>query len=208
MSILPEPVINLIDALASLPGIGPKSASRLALHLIRQSDDDLKKLSQLFGNLKQELVICSTCQNIAAKSPCMLCSDEKRANGTICVVEDALDVVALERAGVFQGRYHVLQGVLSPLDGIGPDQLKIKELERRVKTENITEVILATNPTIEGEATSMYITKRLAEKSNLKITRLAHGLPVGADLEYADEVTLAQALEGRQTVQKDPSIKP
>lgn len=201
MSTLPEPVTRLIDSLASLPGIGPKSASRLALYLIKSSDQDLKLLSDLLGNLKDSLVNCRICQNIADTSPCPICRNGRRANGIICVVEDALDVVALERSGNFDGRYHVLQGVLSPIDGVGPEQIKIRELEDRLKKEQIKEIILATNPTVEGEATALFITRKLAKSTNHpKITRLAHGLPVGADLEYADEVTLARALAGRQAL--------
>ncbi len=198
MSTLPVSVTRLIESLASLPGIGPKSASRLALYLIKLSDQELSSLSNLLGDLKDNLQNCSICQNISDASPCPICRDDKRANGIICVVEDALDVVAIERSGHFRGRYHVLQGVLSPIDGIGPDNLTIKNLEKRLKEEQVDEVILATNPTVEGEATALHLTKLIKACSNTKITRLAHGLPVGADLEYADEVTLAQALDGRR----------
>jgi recombination protein RecR len=195
----------LIESLASLPGIGPKSASRLAFHLLKQDANGLTEFGRRISELRTNLVTCATCHNIASESPCVICRDPGRDKSLLCVVEDALDVVALERSGQFRGRYHLQGGVLSPLEGIGPEQLKLRELEERVSKEGFKEVILALNPTVEGEATAHFVSKRLQQAlstqkngvSPLKITRLAHGLPTGADLEYADETTLAHALEGR-----------
>ncbi|MFO0702560.1 MAG: recombination mediator RecR [Candidatus Andersenbacteria bacterium] len=209
MAVLPQPVTDLVEAFASLPGIGPKSASRLAFYLLRQDEATLSRFGERVTNLRKQLVTCTTCQNIASQDPCDLCRDPSRDTSLVCVVEDALDVVALEKSGQFRGRYHVLQGVLSPLDGIGPEQLKVRELEHRLidagkgdADATIKEVVLALNPTVEGEATALFIQRRLQEVApSAKVTRLAHGLPVGADLEYADEVTLARALEGRTAVE-------
>ncbi len=198
MAVLPQPILDLIESFARLPGIGPKSASRLALHLLRQPEEELGRFGEQIKTLQSKLTSCKICQNIASQSPCDICRDTSRATGLVCIVEDPLDVVALEKSGHFRGRYHVLHGVLSPIDGIGPEQIKLREFEQRVAVEKFTEVVLATNPTIEGEATALYIRRRLEKTPDVRVTRLAHGLPVGADLEYADEVTLARALDGRQ----------
>jgi len=207
MAVLPQPVTDLIEAFASLPGIGPKSASRLAFYLLRQDQASLARFGERVSRLREKLVTCTTCQNIATQDPCDLCRDSSRDASTVCVVEDALDVVALERSGQFRGRYHVLQGLLSPLDGVGPEQIKVRELEQRLGggtkgSGDIKELVLALNPTVEGEATALFIQRRLKTIApDVRVTRLAHGLPVGADLEYADEITLARALEGRTSVQ-------
>lgn len=194
----PKPVQCLIDEFSRLPGIGPKSASRLTFFLLRAQDDHVKGLGKAILALKSETGFCSVCYNITAaeNDPCHVCVDLERDSGLICVVEEPLDVLAIERALLFPGRYHVLHGVISPVDGIGPDDLRISELLHRVRTGPVTEVILATNANLAGEATAMYLFQQLAS-DGLQITRLARGLPVGGDLEYADEVTLARALEGR-----------
>jgi recombination protein RecR len=203
-SVLPEPIVALIESFTRLPGVGPKSASRLVFHLLRQEPGELKNFAERIATLRDQLVTCQVCQNIATNTPCQLCRDANRDEAIICVVEDSLDVVALEKAGRFRGRYHVLQGVLSPIDGVGPEQLKIREFEQRLTSGVVTEVILATNPTVEGEATALFLAKRIAALSTARVTRLAHGLPVGADLEYADEVTLGRALDGRQALSTTP----
>ncbi len=196
MQVIPQNVQNLIDEFASLPGIGPKTAERLTFYLLRSSDRDLNSLGSAVLDLKKGLETCSICSNIAEKDPCHICDDIRREKSIICVVEEPLDVVAVEKTGKFQGLYHVLGGVISPIDGIGPDDLYIRELINRLKAGNIEEIILATNPSIEGEATALYIQK-LVVPLDIKITRIARGLPVGGDLEYADEVTLSRAIEGR-----------
>lgn len=200
MSVVPQPILELIESFARLPGIGPKSASRLAFHLLRSEQTELDQFAEQLATLKKKTVRCGTCFAIATSSPCLTCKDPGRDQGVLCVVEDTLDMVALERSGRFNGRYHVLGGVLSPIDGIGPAQLTITALKQRVEQESISEVIIATNPTVEGEATALYVTKLISSKPSTSVTRLAHGLPVGADLEYADEVTLGRALDGRQNV--------
>jgi len=200
MSVLPRPIEELIESFARLPGIGPKSASRLAFYLLRADQRELDSFAERIGTLKQKTVQCTTCCAISTTSPCSTCTDASRDADTLCIVEDTLDMVALERSGRFNGRYHVLGGVLSPIDGIGPDQLTIATLLRRISTNSPKEIIIATNPTIEGEATALYISKHINKNPAIVITRLAHGLPVGADLEYADEVTLGRALDGRQSV--------
>jgi len=207
MSALPRPILELIESFAKLPGIGPKSASRLALHLLKQPDEELSHFGEQIKTLRSQLTTCDICQNIASGSPCDICRDKARDQALLCIVEDPLDVVALEKSGHFRGRYHVLHGVLSPIDGVGPEQIKLRELETRFAKDKINEVILATNPTIEGEATALYIRRRLEKYSSIKVTRLAHGLPVGADLEYADEVTLARALDGRQSFTASPAAR-
>ena len=196
MKIIPSNVQNLIDELAKLPGIGPKTAQRLTFYLLRSSGKSLGELGLAVLNLKEGVQTCSSCSNIAETNPCYICEDEKRNREIVCVVEEPLDVVAIERTGKFNGLYHVLGGVIYPIDGIGPDDLYIKELVSKARDSEIGEVILATNPSIEGETTAMYIQK-LLNQSNIKITRIARGLPVGGDLEYADEVTLSRAIEGR-----------
>jgi len=193
------PVARLIEELHKLPGIGPKTAQRLAYHLLRSPKEYAQSLAEAIIAVKERVVLCSTCQNITEENPCLICRNEKRDRTQICVVEEALDILALEKAGSFKGIYHVLHGALSPLDGIGPEDLKIRELLERLKGDGITELILATNPNLEGEATAMYL-HRLLSPLGVRITRLARGLPMGSDLEYADEVTLARAFEGRQEI--------
>ncbi len=192
-----EPISRLIEELGKLPGIGPKSAARLAYYLLRTPEAEARALAEAIIAVKEKTVLCSSCQNITDSDPCALCASEERDHSIICVVKEPLDMLALERTGRYKGLYHVLHGVLSPMDGIGPDDLKIKELLERVKTGSVKEVILATNPNLEGEATAMYIQKLLSPLG-VWLTRLARGLPVGGDLEYADEVTLTHALESRQ----------
>lgn len=192
----PKSVQRLIDEFSRLPGIGPKSASRLTYFLLRGDGQLPRDLAQALLELKERTRFCSVCFNITEADPCPVCADASRSNGLICVVEEPLDVLAIERTGQFNGRYHVLHGALSPVEGVGPEDLKIRELLMRVRAEPVREVILATNVSLEGEATAMYIQKQLATLG-LKVTRLARGLPVGGDLEYADETTLARALEGR-----------
>lgn len=199
MPLLPAPLQNLIGALERLPGIGPKSASRLAFFLLRSPDELIEQLSSTLTNLKTTTGFCPLCFNItlAGKELCEVCEDPKRKDGTICVVEESLDVLALERTGGFHGRYHVLQGVLSPIEGVGPDDLKIRPLIERVRSGEANEIILATNPSMEGDATALYLRAQLLPLG-VRITRLARGLPVGGDLEYADQNTLLRALAGRQ----------
>ena len=192
----PKSVQRLIDEFSRLPGIGPKSASRLTYFLLRGDGQQPRDLAQALIELKERTRFCSVCFNITEADPCPVCADPSRSNGLICVVEEPLDVLAIERTGQFKGRYHVLHGALSPVEGVGPEDLRIRELIARVKAEPVREVILATNVSLEGEATAMYIQKQLAPLGP-KVTRLARGLPVGGDLEYADETTLARALEGR-----------
>ena len=192
----PKSVQRLIDEFSRLPGIGPKSASRLTYFLLRGDGQQPRDLAQALIELKERTRFCSVCFNITEADPCPVCADPSRSNGQICVVEEPLDVLAIERTGQFKGRYHVLHGALSPVEGVGPEDLRIRELIARIKAEPVREVILATNVSLEGEATAMYIQKQLAPLGP-KVTRLARGLPVGGDLEYADETTLARALEGR-----------
>jgi len=192
-----EPVANLIEEFGKLPGIGPKSAARLAYYLLRMPEAEAKALAEAIIAVKDKTVLCSLCQNISDTDPCAICTSEERDHSIICVVREPLDILALERTGKYKGLYHVLHGVLSPMDGIGPDDLKIRELLGRVNGGSVVEVILATNPNLEGEATAMYIQKLLITVG-IRVTRLARGLPVGGDLEYADEVTLTHALESRQ----------
>ena len=192
-----EPVSRLIEELGKLPGIGPKSAARLAYYLLRIPEAEARALAEAIIAVKDKTVLCSSCQNITDSDPCAICTSDERDHSIICVVKEPLDILALERTGRYKGIYHVLHGVLSPMDGIGPEDLKIKELLERVKTGSVKEVILATNPNLEGEATAMYIQKLLSPLG-VWLTRLARGLPVGGDLEYADEVTLTHALESRQ----------
>lgn len=197
---------RLIEELSKLPGIGPKSAQRLAYHLLRVPEDQARDLAAAITEMKARSTLCAVCQNITETSPCALCRDVGRDNTKICVVEEPLDLLALERARGYRGLYHVLHGVISPMDGIGPEQLKVRELLVRLQDPpagqaggQVQEVIMATNPTVEGEATAMYL-HRLISPLGIKVTRLARGLPAGADLEYADEVTLSRAMEGRQEV--------
>lgn len=195
--ILPQPVQQLIDEFARLPGIGPKSASRLTFYLLRAANDQAQDLAEALSDLKKRTRFCSICFNITEDDPCLICQDEARDEHLLCVVEEPLDVLAIERSRAFHGRYHVLHGAISPVEGIGPEDLKIDELIRRVQQGEFIEVILATNPTLEGESTALYLQRRLVE-SGVRLTRLARGLPVGGDLEYTDEITLSRAVEGRQ----------
>ena len=196
---LPRPVERLVEAFSRLPGIGPKTASRLTYFLLRAPAEESRELAAALEQLRADTVFCSRCFTITdrANDPCAICSDPSRAAGHLCVVEEPLDMVAIERTGEYSGRYHVLHGALSPVEGIGPQALRIQELLDRLESEGIEEIILATNPTLEGEATAMYI-KELLDGSPVRLTRLARGLPSGGDLEYADTRTLAQALEGRR----------
>jgi recombination protein RecR len=192
-------VQTLIDELGRLPGIGPKSAQRIAYYLLKAAPDDANRLAKAITEAKARVSWCRRCFNIAQGELCGFCRDDRRDTRVLCVVEEPRDIVAVERTQEFKGRYHVLQGAISPIEGIGPEQLRVKELLRRVGDEGVTEVILATNPNIEGEATAMYLAK-LLKPVGITVTRLASGLPVGGDLEYADEVTLGRALEGRREV--------
>jgi recombination protein RecR len=195
-AVTPEPVTRLIEAFAQLPGIGPKTASRLTFYLLRRPAEQSEALADALHDLKQKTVFCSSCHNITEHSPCAVCRDHSRDRSIICVVEEPLDVLAIDRTGEFKGLYHVLHGSISPVDGIGPDELRIGELMARLQDEPVQEVLLATNPNLEGEATAMYLS-RLIHPLGIRVTRLARGLPVGGDLEYADTVTLGRALEGR-----------
>jgi recombination protein RecR len=193
------PVQSLVDELGRLPGIGPKSAQRIAFYLLKAAPEDAKRLAQAVIAAKERVSWCRRCFNFAEGELCVYCRDDRRDPTVVCVVEEPRDIVAVERTQEFRGRYHVLLGAISPIEGIGPEQLKIKELLARVSDEGVQEVILATNPNIEGEATAMYLA-RLLKPLGLRVTRIASGLPVGGDLEYADEVTLGRALEGRREV--------
>ena len=194
---LPRPVRKLIESFEKLPGIGPKTAQRLTFYLLHVPQEQLDIFSEALATLKKNTVLCSICFNVSEKDPCPICSNWNRDKSIICVVEQPLDVLAFENTLKFKGVYHVLHGAISPLSNIGPDELHIRELLPRLKSGGVKEVILATNPNMEGEATAMYIAK-LIKPLEIKVTRLAHGLPVGADLEYADEVTLSRAIEGRR----------
>ena len=199
MSYYPEPVARLIDALQRLPGIGPKTAQRLTFFLLKRPADEVRELSTALTGVKDAIVYCSTCFNVTDIDPCRICADRARDDKTLCVVEEPNDLLAMERTGEYRGRYHVLLGALSPLDGIGPDDLKVRELLLRLETGTVAEVILATNPNVEGEATALYLAK-LLRPLGVRLTRIARGLPVGGDLEYADQVTLSKALEGRREI--------
>jgi recombination protein RecR len=197
MVAVPDAVSRLVDEFSRLPGIGPKTASRLTYYLLRAPVEQVQALGNAVLQLRERIQFCSRCYNITELDPCPVCADVRREQHSICVVEEPLDVLAIERTGEYRGLYHVLHGAISPVEGIGPEDLRVRELVERVKREPITEVILATNPSLEGEATAMYIRRQLYS-SNVRITRLARGLPMGGDLEYADAITLARALEGRQ----------
>jgi recombination protein RecR len=192
-----EPIARLIEEFNKLPGIGPKSAQRLTYYLLRAPASEVGALADAIINLKEKLALCSVCLNITDSDPCSICGNEERDHTKICIVEEPIDILPLERTKKYSGLYHVLYGVIAPSDGVGPDELKIKELLSRLNDGVVTEVILATNPNLEGEATAMYL-QRLIAPLGIRITRLARGLPYGADLEYADDVTLSRALEGRQ----------
>ena len=191
------PLARLIQQLNRLPGIGPKSAQRLAYHIIRLPTQEAYDLSEAIQSVKQKIVFCEECQNLTDKSPCMICSNPQRQRNLICAVEDPLDVLALEKTRCYNGLYHVLHGVISPMNGIGPDQIKLKELFSRLSSNDITELVIATNPTLEGEATSMYISRYLGS-TNVRLTHLARGIPIGGSLEYSDSLTLSRAFQGRQ----------
>jgi recombination protein RecR len=194
-----QPVSRLIEELHKLPGVGPKSAQRLAYYLLRAPKDDARSLAEAIIAVKEKVALCSVCQNITDTEPCVICQDNGRDRAKLCVVEKPLDILPLERTRGYHGIYHVLHGVLSPVEGVGPEDIKIRELMVRLKDGSVQEVILATNPNLEGEATAMYL-NRLIAPLGIRVTRLARGLPFGSDLEYADEVTLSRALEGRQVV--------
>ena len=203
MSLYVGPVQALIDELGRLPGVGPKSAQRIAFHLLRVERVDALRLATSIIEVKDRISFCKRCFNIAEGDLCGICADSRRDPKIVCVVEEPRDIVAMERTNSFRGLYHVLQGAISPIDGIGPDQLRIKDLYDRMGAEDISEIILATNPNLEGEATAMYLGRELREKfAEVRITRIASGLPVGGDLEYADELTLGRAMEGRQDVSR------
>jgi recombination protein RecR len=199
MQVYTGPITRLIEEFSKLPGVGRKTAQRLAFHVINMNINDVESLSKAIVEAKREIKYCSVCCNIADAEICSMCSNKNRDDSVICVVEDPRDVAAMERTREFKGKYHVLNGVISPMDGIGPDMIKVKELIQRLGTQDVKEIIMATNPTIEGEATAMYIA-RLIKPMGIKVTRIAHGLPVGGDLEYADEVTISKALEGRREI--------
>ncbi len=194
---LPRSVQQLIDSLARLPGIGPKSASRLTFYLLRAGDEQALDLAAALQEMKELTQFCSICFHITEDDPCQICADAGRDQTMLCVVEEPLDVMAIERSRAFNGRYHILHGAISPVEGIGPEDLKIEQLVQRVQEGDFAELILATNPTLEGESTALYIQRRLAD-TGVRMTRLARGLPVGGDLEYTDEITLGRALDGRQ----------
>ena len=199
MAHYPEPFARLIEALQRLPGIGPKSAQRLTFFLLKRPLDEVRELSEAVLALKEKITYCRSCFNVTDEDPCRICADPSRDGRVLCVVEEPNDLLAMERTGEFRGRYHVLLGALSPLDGIGPEDLKVRELLGRLEAGEIAEVILATNPNVEGEATAIFLAK-LLRPLGVRVTRIARGLPVGGDLEYADQVTLSKALEGRREI--------
>jgi recombination protein RecR len=197
MNPIPEPVVSLIAALNKLPGIGPRSAERIALHLVQADSAVVKQLAEVMLHAREKIQFCTTCGALTEKSPCPICTDARRDSSLICVVERAVDILSVERSGTYRGKFHVLGGNISPLDGIEPEDLRIAELEKRLTHEPIKEVIIALSTDVEGDATSFYLAKRLARKG-LKISRIAYGLPAGSGLEFADELTLSRALEGRR----------
>ena len=202
MSIYTPALQKLIDELGKLPGVGPKSAQRIAFHLIKIPEQEALSLADAIQQAKQKVRFCETCFNMSDEVICEICSDSQRDSSLVCVVEEPRDIVALERTREYKGLYHVLQGAINPIDGIGPEQLKVRELLERLKGNTVVEVILCTNPNIEGEATAMYLAK-LIEPLGIQVSRIASGLPVGGDLEYADELTLGRALEGRRNISGD-----
>lgn len=193
------PLAQLVTELNKLPGVGPKSAQRLAYFIIRQPDEEARALAQAIVGVKERITFCSLCQNLTDVVPCSVCSDPRRDTSVICVVEEPLDVLTLERTGLFKGLYHVLHGVISPMNDVGPEELRLKELSARIENGTVKEIIIATNPTLEGEATAMYIRRHIAP-DGARVTHLARGLPVGGDLEYADELTLSRAFQGRREI--------
>ena len=199
MSGMIEPIARMVNQLSKLPGIGQKTAQRLAYHIISLPEDEVRELAASIYNGKKQVRFCSICGNYATEDPCPMCMDEDRKNGLLCVVKDPRDVAAMERMRDYNGQYHVLHGVISPMQGVGPDDIRIRELLSRLSDGSISEVILATNPDVEGEATAAYIA-RLIKPMGIRVTRIAHGIPVGADLEYTDEVTLSRAFSGRSEI--------
>jgi recombination protein RecR len=197
MTYYAEPIARLLEELERLPGVGPKSAQRLAFHILKGDDETAQRLADAIVEVKRQIHFCSRCFNFASEELCEYCADSGRDGSAICVVEEPRDVVAIERTGEFKGAYHVLQGAISPIDGVGPEQLKVRELILRLEDGSVTEVVIATNPNVEGETTALYLA-RLIKPLGVKVTRIASGLPVGGDLEYADEVTLGRALEARR----------
>ena len=202
MSYYTESIGRLIDELTKLPGIGEKTAQRLAFFLLKAPEDDIKQLSKALLDVKANVRYCSVCGNLTERDPCVICTNVKRNRQIICVVEEPNDLLAIERTREYNGLYHVLMGTLSPLDGIGPEDIRIQELLTRLREESCEEIIIATNPNVEGEATAMYLAK-LLKPLGIKVTRIAHGIPDGGDLEYADEITMTRALEGRRELQKE-----
>jgi recombination protein RecR len=194
-----KPIDHLIEALTRLPGIGKKTASRLAFHILRSSSSEAQELARAILDVKEKIRFCSTCFNLTDEDPCRICQDKRRSTEILCVVEGPNDLIAIENTGTFNGRYHVLHGTISPLEGIGPDDLKIKELLGRLQKERISEVILATNPTVEGGTTALYLTD-LIKPLGIKVTRIAYGIPMGSEIEYSDGMTLSKALEGRREI--------
>ncbi len=192
-----DPIARLVEALTKLPGIGEKSASRLAFHILGSPEEYARGLARAILDVKEKIRLCSVCMNITEEDPCRLCRDDKRSDEIICVVEEPNDLYAIEKTGSFRGKYHVLHGVISPLDGIGPDEIYVKELLERLKAGKVKEVLLATNPVVEGDATALYLKERI-KPFGVKVTRIARGIPVGGDLEYTDGATLTDAIRGRQ----------
>jgi len=200
MALHAKPIDHLIEALTRLPGIGRKTASRLAFHILRSSPSEAQQLARAILDVKEKIRLCSICFNLTDEDPCRICQDERRARDVLCVVEGPNDLIAIENTGDFNGRYHVLHGTISPLEGIGPDELKIRELLERLQKEEISEVILATNPTVEGGATALYLSNLIKPFNNIKVTRIAYGIPMGSEIEYSDGMTLSKALEGRREI--------
>ncbi len=200
MAALPEPIVALITALGKLPGVGPRSAERLALHLVQAETDGVRQLAQAILTAREKIQSCQICGALTEKQPCVLCTDSRRDSSLLCLVERAVDILSVDKAGTFTGKFHVLGGKISPLNGVGPEDLRIDELELRLGREPIQEVILALGSDVEGDATSYYLAKRLAARG-VKVTRIAHGLPAGSGLEFADELTLSRAIEGRREIQ-------
>lgn len=194
---LPEPITALVAALSKLPGIGPRSAERIALHLVQEEKSSVTNLAETILQARERIQFCEICGALTEKSPCYICTDSRRDASIVCVVENPVDILSIEKSGTFRGKYHVLGGKISPLDGVEPEDLRIAELERRLSSEPIKEIVIALGTDVEGDATGFYLAKRLA-RSDLKITRIAHGLPAGSGLEFADELTLSRALEGRR----------
>jgi recombination protein RecR len=199
MALHAKPIDHLIEALTKLPGIGRKTASRLAFHILRSSPSEAQALARAILDVKEKIHLCSVCFNLTDEDPCRICQDENRNREVLCVVEGPNDLIAIENTGAFNGRYHVLHGTISPLDGVGPEDIKIRELMERLQREEVGEVILATNPTVEGGATALYLTE-LIKPLGVKVTRIAYGIPMGGEIEYSDGMTLSKALEGRREI--------